>query len=58
MFKRFQAEARLNYIKEFSPYCRENTFPRYKDQQINAVQETDRCLHWESNETHKYKIKS
>jgi hypothetical protein len=45
--------------KEFSPYRKENTtLHHYKDQLVNAVYENNRCLQWESYETHKYKMKS
>jgi hypothetical protein len=34
----FEAEARLNNIEEFSPYCKENTtLHHFKDQLINVV---------------------
>jgi hypothetical protein len=40
-----EAEARLNNIKEFSPYRKENTtLHHYKDQLVNAVQGNSRCL--------------
>jgi mannitol/fructose-specific phosphotransferase system IIA component (Ntr-type) len=33
-----EAEACLNNIEEFSPYCKENTaLPHYKDQLVDAV---------------------
>jgi hypothetical protein len=42
-----------------SPHRKENTpLHRYKDQPVNAVLGNNRCLRWESYETHEYKVKS
>jgi hypothetical protein len=55
----FEAEVHLNNTKQFSPYRKKNTtLHHYKDQLVNAVLGNNPCLHWESYETHKYKMKS
>jgi hypothetical protein len=57
--QRFEAEAHVNNILEFSRYRKENaTLHHYKDQLVNAVWGNNRCLLWESYEIRKYKLKS
>jgi hypothetical protein len=34
----------------------QQTLHHYKDQLVNAVYGNNRCLQWESYETHKYKM--
>ena len=43
---------------KFSSYLTVNTFRlHWKGQGINAVEENDRCLLWESNQTEKHVVK-
>jgi hypothetical protein len=53
----FEAEVRLDTIKEFSSYLKENTtLHHYINQVVNAVQGNNRSLYRESYRTHKYEM--
>jgi hypothetical protein len=58
-FPNMCAVSSLNNTYKFSSYLIENTTHlHYKDQLVNVVKGNNRCLFWESCETHKYTLRA